>query len=152
MKTKLILLTVTLFACFSHAANFPQPLEGDYVIKDFAFASGEKLPELRLHYRTLGEPQRDAQGNVTNAILILHSTGGSSEQFLNDRFAAVLFNPGQLLDANKYFIIIPDSIGHGKSSKPSDGMHAHFPRYRYQDMVRAQHQLITEHLGIAHPR
>ncbi|MCU1286355.1 MAG: alpha/beta fold hydrolase [Acidobacteriales bacterium] len=152
MKTKSVLLIVALFACFAHAADYPTPKEGDYIIKDFAFASGEKLSELRLHYRTLGEPQRDAKGNVTNAILILHSTGGSSEQFLNDRFAAVLFNLGQLLDPAKYFIIIPDSIGHGKSSKPSDGMHARFPRYRYHDMVRAQHQLVTDHLGVTHLR
>src|SRR3954447_18225772 len=143
MKTKSLLLTLALLSSFAFAANFPTPKEGDYIVKDFVFANGEKLPELRLQYRTLGEPQRDAQGNVTNAILILHSTGGSSEQFLNDRFAAVLFNAGELLDANKYFIIIPDSIGHGKSSKPSDGMHARFPRYRYADMVRAQYELVT---------
>ncbi|MCU1310947.1 MAG: Alpha/beta hydrolase [Candidatus Angelobacter sp.] len=152
MKTKFLLIILALLSSFAFAANYPTPKEGDYIIKDFAFAGGEKLPELRLHYRTLGEPQRDAQGNVTNAILILHSTGGSSEQFLNDRFAAVLFNPGQLLDSTKYFIIIPDSIGHGKSSKPSDGLHARFPQYRYADMVRAQHQLITDHLNVQHLR
>jgi homoserine O-acetyltransferase/O-succinyltransferase len=152
MKTKSLLLTLALLSSYAFAANFPTPKEGDYIVKGFVFTSGEKLPELRLHYRTLGEPQRDAQGNVTNAILILHSTGGSSEQFLNDRFAAVVFNPGQLLDPAKYFIIIPDSIGHGKSSKPSDGLHAHFPQYRYADMVRAQHQLITDHLKINHLR
>jgi homoserine O-acetyltransferase len=151
MKTKLLLLVLALFTSTS-AANYPAPREADYLIKDFAFGSGERLPELRIHYRTLGEPQRDAQGHVTNAILILHSTGGSSEQFLNDRFAAVLFNPGQLLDSTKYFIIIPDSIGHGKSTKPSDGLHARFPHYRYADMVRAQHQLVTDHLKIDHLR
>jgi homoserine O-acetyltransferase len=156
MKPKTVLLVfalvVSLASSSAIGANYPQPKEGDYIVKNFQFASGETLPELRLHYRTLGEPRRDAKGNVTNAILILHSTGGSSEQFLNDRFAAVLFNPGQLLDSSKYFIIIPDSIGHGKSSKPSDGMHARFPQYRYQDMIRAQHQLVTEHLGVPHLR
>jgi homoserine O-acetyltransferase len=152
MTAKSLVLIIALFASSTFAANYPTPKEGDYVIKDFQFASGEKLHELRLHYRTLGEPQRDAHGSVTNAILILHSTGGSSEQFLNDRFAAVLFNPGQLLDSSKYFIIIPDSIGHGKSSKSSDGLHARFPHYRYADMVRAQHQLITDHLNVQHLR
>src|SRR6266446_2440961 len=152
MKAKSLLLTLALFTSFAFAANYPTPKEGDYIIKDFAFASGEKLPELRLHYRTLGEPQRDAKGNVTNAILILHSTGGSSEQFLNDRFAAVLFNPGQLLDSTRYFIIIPDSIGHGKSSKPSDGMHARFPRYAYRDMIEADYRLLTDGLSVNHAR
>src|SRR5271170_5612902 len=96
------------------------PAEGDYVIRDFHFASGEMLPELRLHYTTLGKPQRDSHGRVANAVLILHGTGGSGRSFLNERFAGVLFGKGQLLDTNKYFIILPDGIGHGKSSKPSD--------------------------------
>ena len=148
-----IFLTLILFFCrLALAAGFPALAEADYIIQNFQFDSGQTLPELRLHYRTLGEPKRDAKGRVTNAILILHSTGGSSEQFLNDHFAGVLFNPGQLLDPEKYFIIIPDSIGHGKSSKPSDGLHARFPRYRYSDMVRAQHQLLTEHLKVDHLR
>ena len=119
---------------------------------DFHFKSGETLPELRLHYTTLGKPERDSAGNVTNAVLILHGTGGSGHQFLAPQFADVLFGPGQLLDANRYFIILPDDIGHGKSSKPSDGLHAHFPQYDYDDMVAAQHELLEKGLGVNHLR
>jgi len=126
--------------------------EGDYVSHDFHFQSGETLPELRLHYTTLGKPERDASGRVTNAVLILHGTGGSGHQFLAPQFADVLFGPGQLLDANRYFIILPDNIGHGKSSKPSDGMRAHFPQYDYNDMVAAQHELLQKGLGVNHLR
>ena len=126
--------------------------EADYVARDFQFKSGEKLAELKLHYRTLGKPERDAKGRVTNAILILHGTGGSGAQFLQPQFADELFGPGQLLDVNRYFIILPDGIGHGKSSKPSDGMHAHFPEYDYDDMVAAQHLLVTEGLHVEHLR
>ena len=126
--------------------------EGDYVAHNFKFKSGEELPELRLHYRTLGKPERDAQGRVKNAVLILHGTGGSGQQFLVPQFAAELYGPGQLFDINKYFIILPDGIGHGKSSKPSDGLHAHFPAYDYDDMVAAQHLLVTEGLGVQHLR
>ena len=109
--------------------KWPATTEGDYIAKNFKFRSGETLPELRLHYTTLGKAARDAQGRVTNAVLILHGTGGMGHQFLNQIFAGELFNPGQLLDASRYFIILPDGIGHGKSSKPSDGMRAHFPPY-----------------------
>jgi homoserine O-acetyltransferase len=126
--------------------------EGDYVAHDFKFKSGEQLAELRLHYRTLGKLVRDAQGRSTNAVLILHGTGGSGQQFLQPQFAGELFGAGQLLDINRYFIILPDGIGHGKSSKPRDGMHAHFPAYDYDDMVAAQHLLVTEGLGIQHLR
>jgi homoserine O-acetyltransferase len=126
--------------------------EGDYVAHDFKFKSGEQLPELRLHYRTLGKLTRNAQGRATNAVLILHGTGGSGQQFLQPQFAGELFGPGQLLDINRYFIILPDGIGHGKSSKPSDGMHAHFPSYDYDDMVAAQHVLLTEGLKIQYLR
>jgi homoserine O-acetyltransferase/O-succinyltransferase len=126
--------------------------EGDYVAHDFTFKSGEQLPELRLHYRTLGKLARDAQGRATNAVLILHGTGGSGQQFLQPQFAGELFGAGQLLDINRYFIILPDGIGHGKSSKPSDGMHAHFPAYDYDDMVAAQHLLVSEGLHIEHLR
>jgi homoserine O-acetyltransferase/O-succinyltransferase len=126
--------------------------EGDYVAHDFKFRSGEQLPELRLHYRTLGKLARDGQGRATNAVLILHGTGGSGAQFLAPQFAGELFGSGQLLDINRYFIILADGIGHGKSSKPSDGMHAHFPSYDYDDMVAAQHLLVTEGLGIQHLR
>jgi homoserine O-acetyltransferase/O-succinyltransferase len=126
--------------------------EGDYVAHGFKFKSGEQLPELRLHYRTLGKLARDAQGHTTNAVLILHGTGGSGQQFLQPQFAGELFGPGQLLDINRYFVILPDGIGHGKSSKPSDGMHAHFPAYDYDDMVAAQHLLVSEGLHVEHLR
>ena len=126
--------------------------EGDYVAKDFKFVSGESLPELRLHHRTLGKPARGPDGRVTNAVLILHGTGGSGRGFLGPQFGGILFGPGQLLDAEKFFIILPDGIGHGESSKPSNGMHARFPQYDYDDMVRAQHLLLTEGLGVNHLR
>lgn len=136
----------------SQPAVKPAPLEGDYVSRDFHFKSGETLPELRLHYMTLGKPERDAKGEVTNAVLILHGTGGSGRQFLAPQFADVLFGPGQLLDTSRYFIILPDNIGHGKSSKPSDGMHARFPQYDYDDMVAAQHELLEKGLDVNHLR
>jgi len=132
--------------------NYPTPAQGDYVVRDFKFKSGEVLPELRLHYATLGAPARDAGGVVRNAVLIMHGTGGSSSQFLTPQFAGVLFGPGQLLDATRYFIILPDGIGHGRSSKPSDGPRAKFPRYTYDDMVAAQYRLLTEKLGVNHLR
>ena len=128
------------------------PQEGDFVVRDFHFNSGEVLPELRLHYTTLGAPARDASGRVTNAVVILHGTGGSGRQFLSPQFAGELFGPGQLLDASRYFIILPDSIGHGRSSKPSDGLRMRFPRYDYHDMVRAQHLLLADGLRINHLR
>jgi homoserine O-acetyltransferase/O-succinyltransferase len=134
------------------AAAALAPREGDYVAHDFHFKSGETLPELRLHYTTLGTPVRDAKGRTTNAVLIMHGTGGSGGGFLAPIFAGVLFGPGQLLDASRYFIILPDAIGHGKSSKPSDGMHAHFPQYDYDDMVAAQHELVEKGLGVDHLR
>jgi homoserine O-acetyltransferase len=126
--------------------------EGDYVMRDFRFASGETLPELRLHYTTLGTPARDAKGRVTNAVLILHGTGGDGHQFLRPQFSGVLFVPGGVLDASKYFIILPDDIGHGKSSKPSDGLHGHFPQYAYADMVAAEYALVTQGLNVNHLR
>jgi homoserine O-acetyltransferase len=128
------------------------PAEGDYVIRDFPFASGEMLPELRLHYTTLGQPRRDSHGRVTNAVLILHGTGGSGRSLLNEHFAGALFGHGQLLDSTRYFIILPDGIGHGKSSKPSDGLHARFPQYTYGDMLAAQHALVLEGLQVDHLR
>ena len=130
----------------------PTPSEADYISHDFRFKSGESLPELRLHYLTFGKPEHDAAGKVTNAVLILHGTGGSGRQFLAPRFAGVLFGPGQLLDITRYFIILADNIGHGKSSKPSDGMRAHFPQYDYDDMVAAQHELLEKGLGVNHLR
>ncbi len=132
--------------------NYPAPVEGDYVIQNFHFRSGETLPELRIHYRTIGSPKLDNSGVVRNAVLIGHGTGGAGTQFLSPQFANVLFGPGQLLDATKYFIILPDVIGHGKSSKPSDGLHAKFPRYTYDDMVAALYETLTKKLGVNHLR
>jgi homoserine O-acetyltransferase len=140
------------FRCSAQQTSAPATTEGDFVVHDFKFHSGESLPELRLHYRTLGKPARDAQGRVTNAVLILHGTGGSGQQFLQPQFAGELFGPGQLLDAARYFIILPDGVGHGKSSKPSDGLHAHFPQYDYDDMVAAHYRLVNEGLGVNHLR
>ena len=130
----------------------PAASEGDLVVKNFPFRTGESLPELRLHYTTLGKPARGAEGRVTNAVLILHGTGGTGHQFLSPIFAGELFGPGQLLDATRYYIVLPDGIGHGKSSKPSDGLHAHFPQYDYDDMVAAQRRLLSEGLGVDHLR
>ncbi len=134
------------------AADYPTPAEGNFTIRDFKFASGEILPELRLHYQTLGKPRKNAQGKTTNAVLIMHGTTGSGAQFIRPEFAGELFGKDQPLDATKYFIVLPDGIGHGKSSKPSDGMHAKFPRYGYRDMVQAQYRLLTEGLGVNHAR
>src|SRR5215468_5971454 len=136
----------------TRALNYPQPVEGDFVIRDFKFDSGETLPELKLHYRTIGELKRDASGVARNAVLIMHGTGGSGAGFLSNQFGGALFGPGQLLDATKYFIILPDGVGHGKSSKPSDGLRARFPRYAYNDMVTAQYRLLTEGLKVNHLR
>jgi homoserine O-acetyltransferase/O-succinyltransferase len=126
--------------------------EGDFAAHNFKFYSGEELKDLRLHYRTLGQPARDGSGRVTNAVLILHGTGGSGAQFLTSQFAGELYGAGQPLDIRRYYIVLPDGIGHGKSSKPSDGMHAHFPQYDYDDMVAAQHLLLTEGLHVEHLR
>jgi homoserine O-acetyltransferase len=125
--------------------------EDEFVVKDFAFRDGEKLGELRLHYRTLGKPALDSDGQTTNAVMILHGTGGTGAQFLAPQFAGELFGEGQPLDAARYYIILPDGIGHGKSSKPSDGLHAKFPQYDYDDMVAAQHAL-AQHLRAEHLR
>jgi homoserine O-acetyltransferase len=129
-------------------AQYPEPVPGDFVVRDFRFASGETLPELNLHYVTVGQPQRDARGVVRNAVLILHGTGGTGRQFLSKNFAGVLFGPDQLLDARSHYIILPDGIGHGQSSRPSDGLRAKFPRYTYADMVTAQYRLVTEALKV----
>lgn len=124
----------------------------DFVVKDFHFASGEMLSDLRLHYRTFGAVHRDGAGQVTNAVLIMHGTGGAGTQFIRPEFSGELFGPGQLLDTARYYVILPDDIGHGGSSKPSDGMKAHFPHYGYTDMVAAEHQLVTEGLHVDHLR
>lgn len=149
---RLLLALVLLAPGALPAAGYPTPAEGEFIARDFSFASGETLPELRLHYRTLGTPRRDPAGHVANAVLVLHGTGGSGAQFLRPEFAGELFRPGGVLDAAQYYIILPDGIGHGGSSKPSDGRHARFPRYGYVDMVEAQYRLVREGLGVDHLR
>ena len=134
------------------AAQGPAPVEGDFVIRDFVFTTGERLAELNLHYTTIGSPVTDAAGRTTNAVLIMHGTGGSGRGFLSANFGGQLFGAGQLLDASKYFIILPDAIGHGKSSKPSNGLRTRFPHYTYDDMVQAQYRLVREGLGVNHLR
>ncbi len=121
------------------AQSYPAPVERDFIVKNYTFQSGETLPELKLHYRTIGQPRKDADGVVRNGILILHGTGGTGAQFVGEGFASRLYGKGQLYDAERYFIILPDNVGHGKSSKPSDGLRMKFPRYGYTDMVRLQH-------------
>jgi homoserine O-acetyltransferase len=130
----------------------PAVTEGDFVLRNFRFVSGEVFPELRLHYRTLGTPQKDASGRVRNAVLIMHGTGGTGAQFTGANFAGELFGRGQPLDAERFYLILPDAIGHGGSSKPSDGLRARFPRYVYVDMVEAEYRLLTEGLGVNHLR
>lgn len=136
----------------SIAAAQATPAGHDYIIRNFKFESGETLPELRLHYITLGQPRRDAKGVVRNAIVVNHGTGGTGSGFLSRTFSGELFGPGKLLDTTQYFVVLQDGIGHGGSSKPSNGMHAHFPKYTYNDMVEAQHELLTKGLGINHLR
>ena len=152
--------TIRTFICLSlitvagtlAAADYPTPTEDDYTIHNFKFASGETLPELRIHYRTLGKIDKDAQGKTRNAVLIMHGTTGSGAQFIRPEFAGELFGKDQPLDATKFLIVLPDGIGHGKSSRPSDGLHAKFPHYGYIDMVVAQYRLLTEGLGVNHAR
>jgi len=134
------------------AAGYPDPVQSDFVVRDFRFASGESLPELRLHYFTIGTPLPDERGRIANAVLLLHGTGGRGAGFLTDAFAGELFGSGQPLDASRWFIIVPDNLGHGGSSKPSDGMRANFPHYGYADMVEAQYRLVTQGLGVNHLR
>jgi homoserine O-acetyltransferase len=143
-----------LFLCGAAAVAQPRstPAEGDFLVRDFELASGERLAELKLHYRTLGTLQRNGNGRATNAVLILHGTGGTGGQFLSPAFAGGLFGPGQLLDERTHYIILPDNLGHGASSKPSDGLRAKFPKYGYTDLVRLQHRLVTEHLKVDHLR
>lgn len=152
MRRWLFVVTLTFLCLQANAATYPAPVEGDYIIRNFKFTSGETLPELKLHYRTLGKPVKNRKGIVTNAVWIGHGTGGSGAQFIRPEFAGELFGEGQPLDASKYFIVLPDGIGHGKSSKPSDGLKARFPKYGYTDMVEAQHQLLAEGLGVNHLR
>ena len=151
MRPGALLALLTVWTVAS-AADYPPPVEADYVLKDFRFASGESLPELRIHYRTLGHPRPDAQGVVRNAVLIMHGTGGNGGNFVRDEFAGELFGSGQPLDAARFFIVLPDGIGHGKSSKPSDGLRGHFPHYGYNDMVQAQYLLLSQGLKVNHAR
>lgn len=134
------------------SSAWPKPTEGDFSIKDFQFQDGSSMPKLNIHYRTVGTLQKDSNGIATNAVLIMHGTTGSGANFFRDVFAGELFNPGQPLSAEDYFLILPDGIGHGGSSKASDGLRNQFPRYGYKDMVRAQHMLLTQHLGVNHLR
>jgi len=148
---KALWIAVALVSAAAPAsAQVPAPVEADYIARDFTFQTGETLPALTLHYRTIGTPRRDASGVVRNAVLILHGTGGSGAGFLSRTFGGELFGAGQLLDASRYFIVLPDGIGHGKSSKPSDGLRMGFPKYTYDDMVRAQHLLLTDGLKVNH--
>jgi homoserine O-acetyltransferase len=152
MRVVLLAVAAAMTCAPAALAEELTPTQGDVLLKDFHFRSGEVLPELRLHYRTFGQPRRDAQGVVTNAVVILHSTSGSSAQYLRPEFSGELFRAGGVLDAEQYFIVLPDSIGHGQSSKPSDGLRGRFPHYGYLDMVEAQYRLLTEGLGISHVR
>jgi len=159
MRSLVLICIVFVFSCVALAQpqtppqrNYPAPVEGDYVIKDFRFRSGETLPELKMHYRTIGTLKTNSAGVAVNAVLAGHGTGGNGGSLLNPSFANVLFGPGQLLDATKYFIILPDGIGHGKSSKPSDGLHMKFPKYTYDVMVEALHEVLTKKLGVNHLR
>jgi homoserine O-acetyltransferase len=147
-----VVAALSIAASLLQAADYPAPTEGEYTIRNFTFTSGETFPELRIHYRTLGKAEKDAEGKTRNAVLILHGTTGSGAQFIRPEFAGELFGKEQELDASKYFIVLPDGIGHGKSSKPSDGMHARFPRYGYIDMIEAQYRLLTDGLGVNHAR
>jgi homoserine O-acetyltransferase/O-succinyltransferase len=138
-------LAITLTALPSLAADYPAPHEGSWIMPDFRFHNGETLPELRLHYRTVGAPTGEP-------VLVLHGTAGSGASMLTPTFAGELFGPGQPLDASRYYIILPDAIGTGKSSKPSDGLRTKFPKYNYDDMVQAQYRLLTEQLKVRHLR
>lgn len=151
-----LLLSASLLLAASALAAPPQQpgpaREGDVVLHDFRFHDGARLPELRLHYLTLGRPARDAKGEVTNAVLILHGTGGTGRQFLSPQFSDELYGAGAPLDTTRFWIVLPDGIGHGRSSKPSDGLHMRFPAYDYDDMVEAQRRLLADGLGVRHLR
>jgi homoserine O-acetyltransferase/O-succinyltransferase len=151
-KCNSVCLLFVIATLTAWAADPPKATPGDFIVKDYTFKSGERLAEIKLHYYTLGTPQKDAGGRVRNAVLILHGTGGSGKQFQTANFAGVLFGPGQLLDAGKYFIILPDNVGHGDSTKPSDGLHMRFPHYEYDDMIDLQYRLLTQGLGVNHLR
>jgi len=151
---RVVFLLAVIFASphSIRSAEFPSPIEADHTIRDFSFASGETMPELRIHYRTLGKPEKDAKGQTRNAVLVMHGTSGSGAQFFRPEFAGELFGNDQPLDARRFFIVLPDGIGHGKSSKPSDGLRGKFPHYGYVDMINAEYRLLTEGLGVNHAR
>lgn len=156
-RTALAATAIVWLAFAALSAQTPQPVtppvtEGDFIVRNYTFASGETMAEVKLHYRTLGTAQKGSDGRVTNAVWIGHGTGGTGTQFLSRNFAGELFGPGQPLDATRYFIILPDHIGHGASSKPSNGLRAKFPKYGYRDMVDLQYRLITDGLGVNHMR
>lgn len=148
MKKITSMLALLATTALLRAADYPRPVEGDAILRDFKFRSGESLPELRIHYRTLGTLRRAPDGQVRNAVLIMHGTGGSGASLIRPEFAGELFGAGQPLDAARFFIVLVDGIGHGQSSKPSDGLRAKFPRYGYRDMVAAGHRALTEKLGV----
>ena len=161
MRYFVTLVAVALSVAIANAAPKPPPAkrpvvvdarEGDFLVRDFHCTSGEVFSELRQHYLTLGRPHRAASGAIDNAVLILHGTGGTGRQFLAPQFANVLYSAGGALDTTRFWVILPDGIGHGRSSKPRDGLHMRFPHYGYTDMVNAQYRLVTEGLGIAHLR
>ncbi len=146
-----LLIVLAAFVTTPAAADVDyaaQMKQGDAMLRNFTFANGEKLPALNIHYATLGTPRRDRAGRIINAVMVLHGTGGSGQQFLAPQFSQELYGPGQPLDLKQYYVILPDGIGHGKSSKPSDGLKMRFPAYGYADMVEAQRRLLTEQLGI----
>lgn len=148
----LLAIMLLLNSTVHSQAKYPAPVEGDYVMKVFLFPDNTAFTSMNIHYTTVGKPQYDKYGDVMNAVLIMHGSTGSGKNFLTETFAGGLFGPGQLLDATKYYIILPDAIGHGKSSKPSDGRHMSFPPYTYDDMVLADYRLLTEHLHVGHLR
>ena len=152
MKSPLVFVCAILACGSVEASEVPAPAEGEWTLKDFHFSSGETLAQLRMHYRTFGRPERNGTGEVRNAVLIMHGTSGSSAQFLRPEFAGELFRTGGILDAGRFYSILIDDIGHGKSSKPSDGLRARFPHYGYGDMVEAEHRLVSEGLGVNHLR
>ena len=145
-------LSLATSAAVAQTTNWPNYKEGDYLIKDFHFGNGETLPELKMHYRTLGTPKRNAAGEIVNGVVLLHGTSGAGSSWMLPSLADELYKAGQPLDAAEHFIIIPDAIGVGGSSKPSDGLRAKFPHYRYADSIKAEHQLITEGLKVGHLR
>jgi homoserine O-acetyltransferase/O-succinyltransferase len=147
-----LVMPVAALAQAAKETAWPNQREGDFIIKDYRFASDETLPELKVHYTTLGTAKRNAAGEIVNGVLLLHGTSGTSKNWLLPSLADELFGPGQPLDASQYFIVLPDGVGRGGSSKPSDGLRAKFPHYRYRDIVATEHRMLTEGLNVRHLR